>query len=75
MNVFNPVLFVATDTDILAMLVNQANGTHGVVYMGRGLASRVNILDIQEKIGALKTYLLSNRAVSRCDSESMHFGK
>ena len=42
-----PVLVVATDTDILVMLVNQASGIHGGVNMGRGLTSCVNVLDIQ----------------------------
>ena len=35
----NLVLIVATDTGNLVMLVNQASGIHGGVYMGRGLTS------------------------------------
>ena len=57
------------------MLVNTARCTHGDVYMGRGIASCVNVLDILEKTGALKTNLLSNHAVSVCDSVSVLFGK
>ena len=49
LEVSNLVLVVATDTDILVMLVNQASGIDGSVYMGRGLTSCVNVLDIQEK--------------------------
>ena len=55
LEISNPVL-VAADTDILAMLVNQTSGTYGGVYMGRGLSSCVNVLDILEKIGTLMTY-------------------
>ena len=33
LDVSNPVLVVATDTDILVMLLNQASGIHGGVYM------------------------------------------
>ena len=43
--------------------------------MGRGLASCVNVLNIQGKIGAQKTYLLFNHAVSGCDSVSVLFEK
>ena len=58
LEVSNLVLVVATDTDILVLLVNQASGIHGGVYMGRGLTSCLNVLDIQEKIGIVKTHLL-----------------
>ena len=58
LEVSNPVLVVATDTDILVMLVNQASGIRGGVNMGRGLTSCVNVLDIQEQIGTVKTHLL-----------------
>ena len=51
--VSNPIV-VATDTEILVMLVNQACCTHGSVHMVRGLPSCVNVLDTQEKIGALR---------------------
>ena len=37
---------LTSDADHLVMLVNQASGTHGGVYMGRGLASCVNVLGI-----------------------------
>ena len=43
--------------------------------MGLGLASCVNTLHILEKVGALKTYLLHNHAVSGCDSVSVLFNK
>ena len=75
LDVSNPVLVVVTDADILVTLVNPANGTHGGVYVGRGLASCVNVLDTQEKIGSHKTYLLFTHAVSRCDRMSVLFGK
>ena len=58
LEVSNPVFVVATDTDIMVMLVNQASGIHGSVNMGRGLTSCVSVLDIQEEIGAVKTHLL-----------------
>ena len=70
LDVSNPVPVVTTDTDILAMLVNHDSCTQGGVYMGQGMASCVNVLDILEKIGAHKTYLLSNHAVSGCDTVS-----
>ena len=75
LEVSNPVLVVATDTDILVMLVNQASGIHGGVYMGRGLTSCVNVLDIQEQIGTVNTHLFFVHAVSGCDSVSALFGK
>lgn len=56
------------------MLVNQASGTPDGVYMGRGLVSCVNVLDIQEKIGALKTYLLFSQHVSTYNSVTVLFG-
>ena len=40
---FIPVLVVAIETDILVLLVNQASGIHGGVYMGRGLTSCVSL--------------------------------
>ena len=51
-----PVLVVAIDADILVMLMNQANCTHGRVHMRRGLASCVNDLDILWKSGSLCTH-------------------
>ena len=62
LEISNPVL-VATDTDILAMLVNQTSDTRGGVYLRRGLPSCVNVLDILEKIGTLMTY----HVASGCD--------
>ena len=73
--VSNPVLVVSTDTEFLAIPVNQAIGIHGFVYMRRDLTSCVNVLDIQEKIGTVKTHLLFVHAVSGFDSVSARFGK
>ena len=55
--------------------MNQASGTHGEMYMGRGLASCINALYIQENIWAHKIYMLFNHAVSGCESMSMLFQK
>ena len=71
LEVCNSVLVVATDIDILAMMMNYASGTHGGVYVGRGMCACGNVLDIQEKIGVLKTY----HALSGCDSVSVLFSK
>ena len=73
LEVSNPVLVIATDTGSLVM---QASGTHGGFYgIRRGLASCLNVLHIQEKIGTHKACLLFNNAVYGCESVQVFFEK
>lgn len=73
------VTVVATDTDVLTLLVSRAEVSYDLYMLmmsvSKSMSKIHNISDIQEKIGELKDVLLFAHAISGCDTTSSLYRK